>query len=285
MNLPPPDFEGTPLPKPAPPPVPDPNPAPIVLEGRPPEPPPFTGPTHPAKQKEPTVELDPDSMGSLLRDALTYPWRRDGWMIVIPGAVMAGILTIASYASLLGTISVILGACYFAAYYFDVIETTLTGRDHPPEWPAISDFIDDILRPGIRMVGVALLSTMPLIIIAAMGGDNTDETSRRFGLLIGYLIYWAYLPMATLATVYNGTLSAALPHRVIPAIASSMPGYLLGVGALAAGELIQQSLSAVLGAIPIIGIFIPFLIYFYALVVQARLTGTLFLRYQNRIGW
>ncbi len=50
-------------------------------------------------------------------------------------------------------------------------------------------------------------------------------------------------------------------------------------------KLIQQSLSEAIGAIPLIGIFIPFLIYFYALVVQARLTGTLFLRYQNRIGW
>jgi hypothetical protein len=59
--------------------------------------------------------------------------------------------------------------------------------------------------------------------------------------------------MATLATVYNGTISAALPHCVIPAIARSMPGCLLGVGALAAGELIQQSLSTQPAVKPVAG--------------------------------
>ena len=111
------------------------------------------------------------------------------------------------------------------------------------------------------------------------------DDSMGFRELIGFCLYWMYLPMATLSVVYHGTFSAAFPHRVIPAIAKCMPGYLLGVGALAGGEALQELLTVPFSAIPYIGLAIPFLIYFYSLVVQARLTGTLYLRYQDRIGW
>lgn len=177
----------------------------------------------PATLVEPKADVRPDvfeiseSLGGLICEAFAYPIR-GGWGTIIIGIVVLLVVTVSAFAPVLGIAVFIGGWAYIGAFYFEIIYSTLNGRDDPPPWPELSSLWDDVVIPGAQMLGIFLISAAPQIVAMIMAGKGGDAASEPW-FWIGALTKWVYFPMATLAVVCHGTVWAALPHRVVPAVA------------------------------------------------------------------
>jgi hypothetical protein len=182
------------------------------------------------------LEKDPslNSYRDLVLDAVSYPWRRGGAYILVPGTFLALAFAFGVWAPVIGLVSMGIGACFFSAFYLQIVESTIAGRHSLPDWPSFADFYDDMLKPGFQMAVVFVMST--LIYVAAAWGLSsvsisftTEETQMAIWREVGQAVYSLYIPMAVMGLVLHGSAAGALPHRVIPAIMRCMPGYLGGV--------------------------------------------------------
>ena len=232
---------------------------------------------------EPRLETYPQ----LLLDALTYPWRRGGAFILVPGAFLALAFSISAYAPVVGLASMGIGACYFAAFYLQIVETTIAGQHRVPDWPSFSDFYDDLIRPGLQMAVVFVMSSLVFAaavwLITSVVTFADDEAAFKTLRGIAEVVFGAYVPMAVLGLVFHGHAGGAMPHRVIPAIFRCMPGYLIGMGGLTLISVLTNALHEVVRIIPLAGILLGWLLTICLMVMQARLTGTLGLRFARRI--
>ncbi len=216
-------------------------------------------------------------------DALTYPVRRSGWIIILVGAIFSVILDILQFAPLIGLLVGLFSAGYFGAFYLDIIGTTMGGRDQVPEWPSFSSFWDDIIQPFFRLLGLVILAFGPAIATLSFGDDH----AWWFGpAIIAAVIYGCfYFPMAVLASQAFGHIGAALPHIVLPAIFKALPGYLLALGALILVFAICVFAQEFTAKIPFVGWFITAAVALYGLMFQGRLIGLIYIHKQDKLGW
>lgn len=228
-----------------------------------------------------------DTYPQLLQDALIYPWRRGGAYILVPGAFLALAFSIGAWAPFVGLASTSIGACYFAAFYLQIVETTVSGQHRVPDWPSFGDFYDDLIRPGLQMAVVFVMSTLMFSAaawtVSSLVPFEDDEAGWRLLRGLADVIYSFYVPMAVLGLVLHGHAGGALPHRVIPAIIRCMPGYLIGIASLTAISLLVNSLQEITRLIPYAGVLLGWLLTICLMVMQGRLTGTLGLRFARRI--
>jgi uncharacterized membrane protein YraQ (UPF0718 family) len=250
-----------------------------------PAPPPKRVAPRPPAEDDSGPELD--RFTDLLRDAVVYPWRRGGAYILVPGAVLALGFSIAAWAPLIGLISSIIGACYFSAFYFQIVESTCAGRHTVPDWPEFSDLYDDLIRPGLQMAAIFLFCGLiwsGLWWLVTQVHEFSDmEDASRVARWLWQAVFWPYFPMAVLGVVLQGTVGGALPQHVIPAIIRCLPGYLAGMAALAGIHLGMNLLHAQVRALPWAGLLLGWLLSICLLVMQARLTGTMGVRHARRI--
>lgn len=250
----------------------------------------------------------------LARDAVTYPWRRGGAYVLVPGVFLALAFAVASWAPMLGLASTLIGVGYFSAFYFQIVETTIAGRHTLPDWPEFSDFYDDLVRPGLQMAGLFILCRLLVYLVASVvigsgltSGEGTGWNIfftplflmwvliapslglQALGLEAGWLhyldvaVFWLYFPMAVLGVVFHGSLGGALPHRVFPAIARCWRVYLPGVAAMWAIKAVVGHLQSLADEIPYLGLPLGWLLALCLLVMQGRLTGCFGAHYAGRI--
>ena len=92
--------------------------------------------------------------------------------MILMGAIFSVVLDLLQFAPLIGIAVALFSYGYFGAFYLDIISTTMTDRDEVPDWPSFSSFIDDILSPFIRLVGLVLISFLPVfaLLFAVLAG-------------------------------------------------------------------------------------------------------------------
>lgn len=254
-----------------PPSLPDPTPRPPALPAQPPQ---FREKPKPSATINPVVTKSDDvSWAGILRDALTYPGRRDGW-IIIGGVVLLCTIPI------LGWVLMVVCFGLTVPYYLSVVETTVAGRDDPPDWPEMSNFYDSIVVPFVTVNAVLLFSRLPALAYSHGIPEESQSslivfTLESFGIL--------YFPMALLGLVVTGSLRAAAPDKVLSAIHRSMPAYalvvILGLLISFSGNLITLAPSF----LPIIGTPISLGLGLYFAIAQARLLGLFHRRYEDQI--
>lgn len=251
---------------------------------------------------------------ALAKDALTYPWRRGGAYVLVPGVFLALAFALAAWAPMLGLASTLIGVSYFSAFYFQIVETTIAGRHTLPDWPEFSDFYDDLVRPGLQMAGLFILCRLLVYLVASVvigsgltSGEGTGWENfftlafllwlmiapnlglQAFGVHAGWLhyldvaVFWLYFPMAVLGVVFHGSLGGALPHRVFPAIARCWRVYLPGVAGMWAIKDVVGHLQSLADEIPYLGLPLGWLLALCLLVMQGRLTGCFGAHYAGRI--
>ncbi len=204
--------------------------------------------------------------------------------MVLAGGLVSFFIVVSAVVPLAGWVFFAGGAAYIAAYYFDIIYHTLNEEQEVPSWPELSSYWDDIIIPGAQMLGIFIFSGLPLFASYWYFPDDSVDGQGALYLL-GLICRWIYFPMATLAVICHGSVWAALPHRVVPALLRCLPGYLLCAATFALAEILQSIFSDILGMAPFIGWFLPWVIYMYVMIAQARLTGLIYLRYRDRIPW
>ncbi|HYF37188.1 MAG TPA: hypothetical protein VD994_17945 [Prosthecobacter sp.] len=292
MNLPPPDLPEPNLPPPAKETALETVEAPVVRDPDNPYAPPLAAVEVGPKEKRDVYAVS-ESFRGLIREAFAFPLRPSGLGAMVIGIVVMAIMGVAAAPIILaprlllpvGAIAlpvVLVGCAYLGAYYLEIINRTLNGGDDASPWPGFGHLWDDVLMPGVQMLGILVMSGgVQIAALINAGGDGKGEPF----FWLGAVVKWGYLPLATLAVVCHGSVWAALPHRVLPALVRCLPGYLVCAGAFAAAEILQAVFSELLGMIPILGWFLPGVVFMYVMLVQARLTGLIYWRYQERMPW
>lgn len=292
-DLPPPSLPPPSLPAVPPPGIPPPDaarttnqaPAPVTSVGIPPA-------AGRKKAKPPALEdsaaaLDDDQplaewLVAAVRDCVIYPWRKSGWAIMIPGAIFSVILSLAAFAPVLGFLPMVLLMGYAAAYFFDIVGTTIGGKSELPEWPGAQNFIEDIVRPALQLIALSLISFLPSLL-----WDFLRPASAPPGMLqdILSLAGCVYHPMACIAVVLTGSINSALPHRVVPAIIRAAPAYFVTVVTLLLVAKLGQALNAaLLKTLPLLfGYLISAVTALCLLIVHARLVGLIGRRHREAI--
>lgn len=107
---------------------------------------------------------------SILKDAVTYPKRKHGWSILAPSVLLTIAMSIVSMVPILGPIAYLCLFGYLAAYYFDIIGTSVNGDESLPEWPAVSNLAEDVIWPAMRIFGLCFISFSPTILYSLAQG-------------------------------------------------------------------------------------------------------------------
>jgi hypothetical protein len=232
----------------------------------------------------PTLNDLSQSLWGLLGEALGYPVARGNFSSLVLAAIVMFLIAVTVIVPFAGLVTFIGGVAYLAAYYFEIIHHTISGKSDVPVWPDMSSYWDDIVIPGVQMAGICIFSYLPLFLCGWLIPE--DE------LVIGWLSRGAcyafvsiFFPMATLAVVCTGSLVSALPHHVLPAILHCLPGYWLCAVLFGVAEFGRGGLASLFLGVPILGFLLPWLLAVYAMFVQARLTGLIYLRYSDRLPW
>ena len=212
----------------------------------------------------------------IIDDILTFPFRGVGKYMLVIGGVLSLILWLGASVPFLGLVIAVGASGYFAAYYFDIVNSTASGKNEACDWPDFRDFWSDLVGPWLCMLSALVCSFAPLLVI---GFFLEPPGILKAALLV---IGFAHLPMALLSVAVFRTMRAALWSNTIPAIKRCLPQYgvlLVIFGLLTiANVLVRKAISSV----PVAGWFVSFFLGMYALMVSARLIG-LFYRDNSRI--
>lgn len=243
----------------------------------------------PKEETEPEIEVNPEAAFtewtiSILKDALSYPTRKHGWSILIPGALLTIALSFVVIVPILGLIAFFCIFGFLAAYYLDIIGTSTNGDKSLPDWPVTTNVAEDALWPAMKIIGVTMVSFSPTLLYALSQGKSGADG------VIGSLLYFlsaAYFPMACIALVMTDSLTSALPHRVLPAIKRCLPEYWVPVVVLILLKVITVFIEGIcLFILPaFFSATLIALMTFYGLIIQARITGLSCQRFRERIQW
>jgi hypothetical protein len=218
----------------------------------------------------------------MMFDALFYPLRGSGWIMVMLGTLLSVVFHVSSNSPILGLPVAIFGGGYFVAFFFEIVTSTVNREEDCANWPSISQWWD-LIPPVLRFYGALLVSFLPALGYTFWLAKNGEQPDLG---LLGCLGFGAlYFPMAILGIIEFGSFTGALPHIVMPAIFRSLPGYLFALVAL-----------AVVVALPFyaekwsVGIrywhwVISPAISLYGMMAEARFIGLLYVKYEERIGW
>jgi hypothetical protein len=199
------------------------------------------------------------------------------------GAVFAVVLDLFQFAPVVGLAVSLFAMGYFGSYYLSIVGTTMTDGDTLPDWPSFTDFSDDILHPFLRLAGLLLLSFGPVLACVFL----VEESARHYWPLMAGALLWGcvYFPMAVVASSAFGSVVAALPHIVLPAIVRSLPAYAGAVVALVLVFILSAAGQELATRIPYAGWLIAAAVWLYSLMFQARLIGLIYRFNQKRLGW
>jgi len=213
----------------------------------------------------------------MLLDALTYPIRKNGWLLLLTGAIFALILKVLLVVlPLLMLFLLVFYLGYFGAYYLSIITSTANGRDEMPDWPGFSDFFNEILWPFVRIIVIVGVSFGPWFVLLLV--KNNQLVWLPYTRMAAVAWGWLYLPMAALTVQLSGRYRSVLPHVVVPAIVQLMPGYLVVAGACAAAFFAAHWLRGYFHSLAYVGLLVSALLSLYTFVFQARLIGLLYRR-------
>ena len=171
---------------------------------------------------------------------------------------------------------------YFCAIFYQIVETSATGRNEAPEFPETSDIFDDLLAPTGKVLLVGLLCFGPAIGYMFLSPEDERSLITFFSFVAAGVVYF---PMAILSVIVLGYLGALSPHIVIPAILNGGKIYWLGVLLLSLIFIAKIIIEMTFGSSFIIGNLITAFVSSYFLMVNARILGQVYRKRQEAIGW
>ncbi len=227
--------------------------------------------------------------------AFVYPFKNaTGILFLVFGTIVFSVFEIFLGFSLIRAWYVkifILG--YTFAYMQKIIHAAAQGEDDPPGWPDITEFVQDLLVPGLQLLGTMVVCFGPAIgltiwvAVEAVGGRGPSPETALLILALA-LFGMVYFPMAVLAVAMYDSVLAVSPLIVVPAIYKLPLEYLLVL--MVAGLTVAARLLGVVllpRVVPLI--VVPSLIgmFFglYFLTVLMRLLGLMYYAKRDKLGW
>jgi FHA domain-containing protein len=242
-----------------------------------------------------------------LGSAFLYPLRGAGAFMVIIGIVIVAMLKGGQALLVIGNIrafifGVILEVCaggYLFTYLQAIVHSTTAEDREMPDLPGISNIVEDILIPFVRLLGLTAICFAPAL-SAGLWIHFTRQTSAlplfQAAVILGFL----YFPMGFLAVAVFDAATAANPLLVVPSILKALLKYLCVLLVLAAAFATQTfakvfiakafpegatthamgELFALLGSIA----FSSFLTL-YLLIVGVHLLGLIYVTSKSALNW
>lgn len=246
-----------------------------------------------AKQSDAASESGPFDAGSLnseaivsqLSEAAAFPVREKGWSVLMPAVIVIVLMTLVGWIPFLGWIVALAFGCYLAAYVHRSIGVSMRSGVSPPTWPGLEKPMDEILIPGLGIVFAAAVSYLPALLLLMILGEDWNEVGLSAGEVIGMALFAMYFPMAALAMVGRTAWSSVLPKIVLPSIKVCLPDYFVIAAGVFLAEFAREFVLSALGWLPLAGGTAASLVYFYGMLVCARLMGLMYSKHRKSIGW
>ncbi len=238
------------------------------------------------------------SFGNSFSHAFTFPLTGHGIQMIITMPVMA---IVASFMPFLG---LIMPFAYLGLYYgclIDVMRSASGGLRFKPEIQ-LSDFVSEMLLPGLKLVIVMLVvAFVPFVAAAAglgigaaalgLGPDSGSLTSVLFGSaaglsLLAVLIFIAvYLPMSVaISGIYNAVIDAVNPVVIFRSIAK-IPGEYALVALFLYGLIgVSMVLQAAMSVHWTLSLLAPAVSFYLNAVAVSRL-GFMSHTNKEKLGW
>lgn len=223
-----------------------------------------------------------ETFWSLIQDSFSYPFRGDGFIILLTGAIFFTIL--GALGNLPGIFSLTL-RLFYMGYTASMLQNVLNGSGQGesvlPKWPDFTDWQSDIIDPALKWVGTFALVLGP--------GIATLFFNRPAGFAVlglGVL----YLPMAFMLVGMFDSLAALSPALGFKSIFSIFGHYVLTLivlGVLTVMNYLTGELGdAVTGIGPrIFASFVDGFNHLYTLVLFTRILGCLYRVNRRTLGW
>jgi len=242
-----------------------------------------------------------------LPDAFVYPFRGNGFLLLVAGSFLyfllqAGQIILLSgglRSFVIGTIIQIFVGGYLFAYAQSIVQTTAVEDRELPQLTGVSSFWEDVLLPFLQMLGLVLACFSPALLL-----QNVARSSGMPILAIAtlplYILGFIYLPMGFLAVVILDTLKALNPLVIVPSILRVPVAYLVTLFLLAGvqgirfgGDLViemvfEEGFSTKSMAMLFLMLIVKALWCFggfYLLVVTLRILGLLYVTKKQVLGW
>ena len=163
-----------------------------------------------------------------LGGAVAYPFRGAGVPVLLVGGILFGI------GQIIGTInmfawSVTAMLCgYVAAYLFDVINSTASGKTSPPDLPEASNVLESYVFPFFAYLTCAVVSFVPFVLALWLAGKGWLPSAVNVVLCLAAFALGVFVfPMTLMVrAMFQSISDAANPVIVLGAIGRIFPDYL-----------------------------------------------------------
>lgn len=212
-----------------------------------------------------------------LPEILAYPFKGQGKLLFLMGSLFFGIASLIRGFSVAAIALALFTAGYLCVYGFSIIEHSSAGRDEPPDWPDVTNFVDAVLGPLFKILLISIFCFAPALACLIW---HAPGALLALCVALGALLW----PMAVLAVTMYHSLAALNPLFLLRSIRSVLGSYLLVCALLVPVGLVQD-LGPLLARVPFAGVVLQSAVSLYCLMVQMRLIGLVYWANRDRLGW
>jgi hypothetical protein len=238
-----------------------------------------------------------------LPGAFAYPFRGAGVFVMIVGLLIfiglklgAILMRTGNIRSVgMGVILEISAGGYLFTYLQSILFSTANEDRELPSLPGVDNFLEDVLQPFFRLLGLAIVCFGPAIGLVFLSPQITILPA-----LIAQLIGYVYFPMAFLSVAILDSVAAANPLLVVPSMFKAPLEYFFALvficfvnvvyfgGGFAIGKIFSEgfetrSMGMLFG---MIGSYIFLsLISLYLLLVAVHILGLIYVAKKEKLGW
>jgi len=223
-----------------------------------------------------------------LARAFVYPFKGSGIFLLIAGTATLFLLMMLARVFCFVSFLILMFLGYLWSYYISIIASSAAGEKELPDWPDLSSFWDDILRPILLVMADGIVSLAPLIIYAVIITRwQFYSDSEPTPPLVHVFVVWAllYFPMGLLAIALFDSVAALNPVLIIRTIAKIPFRYLLACVFFFLVYYVNISVKGYLAQIPIVGIVVKTFFSLYMMMVAMRILGLIYHTNAQKIGW
>ncbi len=234
------------------------------------------------------------------RKAFFYPFRADGWLLLLGGSFFFGFLDLANYVARhsfayamrammmrVMVFTFILGCGYLFSYLKKIIAFTAHGDHTMPDWPELTEWKEDNVSPMFQFMMISLFSFGPAF-LAWLVMDFWFDVDYPWLVWLVALSGCLYFPMAFLGVAMFDSLTAAHPLFVVGSITVVPREYAIAVLVFAGILLLRwasETLLTMVLHLPLIPSLLSDLLAIGLLMVEARILGLLYLSRKQTLGW
>jgi hypothetical protein len=220
------------------------------------------------------------SLGSMIKDAFSYPFRGNGLLILILGTIL---FTALNFVGKFSWYLYIAGWGYLLLMLQQIIHGTAMGEKTLPDWPEFDGF-GELAVKFFQWVVTIIVCFLPAILFAIFG---PDEDYKIIGVIVLAFAGALYFPMAALGVAMYDTIAALNPMLIVRSI-KAVPGHYCLVLVVFSGLVIVKGLTGLLQDIPgflIPGVVLDQLDALWSACFLARVLGALYYVNRRRLGW